>query len=81
MRFIENSVHSNGSHDAVIPLPFLEGSIAVLGLVVAIFLNMAFVFIIIFRKSIRKPVNVSRVIIWFNIILLPVQIWYQFFYH
>lgn len=81
MRFIENSVQSKGSHDAVIPVPVLEGIIAILGLVVAIIANAAFVFIILFRKSIRKPVNVSPIIIWFNILMLPVQVWYQFFYH
>lgn len=77
-RFIELRP-ANVDHNAVIPLPFLEGSIAVLGLFLAVLINTAFVFIILFRKSIRRHVNVPRFIIWFNILLLPVQIWYHFF--
>lgn len=79
MRFIERRP-SNVSHDAVIPLPFVEGTIAILGMVVAIAVNAAFVFIVLFRKSIRRPVIVSPFIIWFNIIMLAMEIWAQFFY-
>lgn len=70
---------ANENHNALIPLPFLEGSIVVLGLLFAVIFNAAFVFIILFRKSIRRPVNISKWLIWFNMLLFPVQIWYFFF--
>ena len=77
---MEKGMQKNGNPNAVIPLHWAEASIVVLGFIVAILLNAAFVFIILYRKSIRKPVPVSRFLIWFNLLLLPVEIWYQFFY-
>ncbi len=77
LRIVEMNYRKSGINDNVIPLPALEGTIVVFGFL-AILLNAAFVFIILFRKSIRRPVPVSRFIIWFNLLLLPVQVWYHF---
>jgi hypothetical protein len=65
--------------NAIIPLPAVEGSIVVLGFFVAIILNVIFLGLIIFKKIIKSPINFSPIILWFNVILLPVQIWYSFF--
>ena len=78
LRIAELNYRKAGNTDNVIPFPALEGSVVVFGLF-AILLNAAFVFIILFRKSIRRPVPVSRFIIWFNLLMLPVQVWYHFF--
>ena len=72
-------MRKNGNTNAVIPLQAVEGTIVILGFIVAILLNAAFVFIVLFRKSIRRPVPVNKFILWFNILMLPVQIWYSFF--
>ncbi len=77
MRYIE--IHRTASHDAVIALPWVEATVVVLGFIVAILLNAAFVFIVLYRKSIRKHVPVPLFIIIFNMLLLPVEIWQQFF--
>ncbi|MFC4263954.1 hypothetical protein ACFOWM_13755 [Ferruginibacter yonginensis] len=79
MRLIEIPMRKAGSKDGIIPLPFVEGTIVVLGFIVAILLNSAFVFIVLYRKSIRKGIPVHRYILWFNIIMLPIEIWYSFF--
>ena len=75
---INVAAHGRGGKDIVTQLPWLRESIVLLGLILAIILNSAFVFIILFRKSVRKPVNVSHFIIWFNLLLFPIQVWYQF---
>ena len=72
-------MRKNGNTNAVIPLQAVEGTIVILGFIVAILLNAAFVFIVLFRKSIRRPVPVNKFILWFNILMLPVQIWHSFF--
>lgn len=77
LRTVELGMKKNGNPNSVIPLQPIEGSIVVLG-VVAILLNAAFAFIILYRKSIRKTFVVHGFILWFNLLLLPVQIWYHF---
>ncbi len=79
MRLVEFSMHKGGNINAVIPLQAVEGTIVILGFMVAVLLNAAFVFIILFRKSIRKPLPVNNFILWFNMLLLPIEIWYSFF--
>jgi hypothetical protein len=65
--------------DAVIPLPALEGSIVVLGFVLAIILNAIFCAIVVFQKVLKSPINYAAFILWFNVILFPIQIGYFFF--
>jgi len=79
MRLVEFGMRKNGNTNAVIPLQAVEGTIVILGFIVAILLNSAFVFIVLFRKSIRKALPVNRFILWFNVLMLPVEIWYSFF--
>lgn len=75
MRFWENMEHGK----TITRLPFLEGSIVILGLVLAAIFNSIFVFIVLYRKSIRKPLAVTRFLLWFNLILFPIEIIYLFF--
>ncbi|MCY7293671.1 MAG: hypothetical protein LH615_15955 [Ferruginibacter sp.] len=79
MRLVELGMRKNGNTNAVIPLQAIEGTIVILGFIVAILLNAAFVFIVLFRKSIKRPIPVSKFILWFNVLMLPVEIWYSFF--
>ena len=79
MRLVEYGMRKNGNLNAVIPLQAVEGTIVILGFIVALFLNAAFVFIVLFRKSIRKPLPVNNFILLFNLLLFPFQIWYSFF--
>ena len=79
MRLVEFGMRKNGNSNAVIPLQAIEGSIVILGFIVAVFLNAAFLFIVLFRKSVRKPIPVNSFILFFNLLLFPVEIWYSFF--
>ena len=72
-------MRKNGNVNSVIPLKAIEGTIVILGFIVAVLLNAAFVFVVLFRKSIRKPIPVNNFILFFNLLLFPVEIWYSFF--
>lgn len=79
MRLVEFGMRKGGNANAIFPLQAVEGTIVILGFVVAVFLNAAFVFIVLFRKSIRKALPLNNFILWFNMLLLPIEIWYSFF--
>jgi len=79
MRLVEFGMCKNGNLNAVMPLQAIEGTVVILGFIVAILLNAAFVFIVLFRKSNRKPLPVNSFLLWFNLLLFPFEIWYSFF--
>ena len=79
MRLVEFGMRKGGNTNAAIPLPAIEEIIILLGFFVVFLLNPAFLFIVLFRKSIRKPIPVANFILWFNVIMLPIEIWYSFF--
>ena len=76
-RFTQQPGLTHRSNDRIAPLPVAEGLIVVMGFA-AILLNAAFAFIVLYRKSIRRPINVATFLLWFNLLLLPVQVWYHF---
>ena len=57
--------------------PFIS-TIVVLGWI-AIFINLFFVILFVVRFASRKMNNIPRWIVYFNMILLPMQIYYYFF--
>ena len=79
MRLVEFGMRKNGNLNAVIPLQAIEGTIVILGFIVAVLLNAAFVFIVLYRKSNRKPLLVNPFLLWFNLLLFPLEVWYSFF--
>jgi hypothetical protein len=79
MRLIEFWFRKNGNNEALIPLPFLVGTIAILGVLISFFLNIAFAALITIQKSLKKKLTIPLFILYFNLIMLPVQVWYFFF--
>ncbi len=67
--------------NGVIPLPALEGTVAILGLVLAVIFNSIFALIFIFKKVQKSNISVPTFLLWFNIVLLPIEIWFAFFAH
>lgn len=67
-----------GSTDQVLPLPWLEGTLVILGygaiLVNALFLLLALIF-----TAFRVNVKLSRWIIIFNILIFCAQVYFHFF--
>jgi hypothetical protein len=78
MRVVELTQRAKGNNNAVIPLPAVESTIVVLG-VVAIFVNVVFLITFLFMKLAKKPLFLSKFLLRFNLFLLPVQIWYFFY--
>ena len=79
-RFIELAKRNSGDFNAVIPLQPLQSTVVVLGYS-AIFLNVVF-FVFSLAGMIRsKMPPVPRWLLWFNLILFPIQIWFSFFFN
>ena len=66
-----------GSTDAVKLNPFISTVVA-LGWV-AIFFNIAFALLFLFRYPSKKMDGLQRFVVFFNLIALPAQIFYYFF--
>jgi hypothetical protein len=79
-RIIEFGLKKNGQVEALIPLPAVEGIIAILGFIVSFFLNIVFVSIVSFQKIKKKEIAIPSFLVIFNIAMLPIQIWYFFFF-
>lgn len=79
MRIIEFGRVKAGNPEALIPLPPLEGTIAVLGLVVAVILNYFFLCCCIYWLATKKIRLVPRLVTIFNVLIFPIQIIYFFF--
>jgi hypothetical protein len=78
LRVVELSMRHSGNNNAAIPLPAIEGTIVVLGFI-AIFVNTFFLLYVLVNKLRQQQINFSKYLLWFNIALLPVEIWYFFF--
>ncbi len=78
IRFIELSLRKGGNTDAVIPLHSVVASIIVLGLFLSLILDIVFLFVVGIKKLMRKPLLIPTFILYFNLIMLPIEIWYNF---
>ena len=78
IRLVEMAKRETGNANAVIPLQALEASLVVLGYS-AIFLNAVFFLLVLYRVASRKIKSLPRWIVFFNLVLFPIQVWYFFF--
>jgi hypothetical protein len=78
MRLIELSLRKSGNTDAIIPLHSVVASILVLGLFLSLILDIAFLFVVGLKKLMQKPLLIPKFILYFNLIMLPIEIWYNF---
>ena len=79
LRAIETSRREGGNFNGVIGFQPLESSIIILGYG-AILINVVFVLMCIVLFLMRRPNPSVRWIVWFNIISLPLQVYFHFFY-
>ena len=75
MQFINLSNKQAGRAEVAIPLPFLEGTMALLGLLSLLF-NALFILIYLILAAAKKNKQIPRWIVWFNFILLAVQLYW-----
>jgi hypothetical protein len=71
----KTTVNSNG----IVHLNPFVSTIVVLGMIVAVFVNLFFIILFVARYPRKKMNDIARWIVYFNMILLPAQIYYLFF--
>jgi len=78
LRWVENANKKKGDFDGVIKLQPLESTIVVLGYGAIIF-NFIFNIIILALLLLKKQALVPKWLIWFNFLILIIQVYYFFF--
>lgn len=78
LRLVEYYKRKAGNFESAIPLQPLESTLVVLGYG-AIFLSAIFCFQMMYFYLIKKQLSIPSWIVWVNLIMFPVQIWYFFF--
>jgi hypothetical protein len=78
LRLVELSLRKGGNPEALIPLHSVVASILVLGLFLSLILDVFFLFVIGLKKVMQKPLLISNFMLYFNLIMLPIEIWYNF---
>jgi hypothetical protein len=77
LRLIDMGLKKNGG-EALIPLPFVVATIAVLGTFVSFTLDVTFAILFSIKKFSKRVVEISPFIVYFNLLMLPLEIWYFF---
>jgi hypothetical protein len=77
LRFVEKSNKAKGITDNAIPLPFLEGTIAVLG-ELAMIINIFFCAIALILIVMKKIKQIPLWMVIFNFIILLAQVYWFF---
>ena len=78
LRLVEMIKRSQGNLNAAIPLPPLENALVLLGYT-AIFINIVFALLSLYWIFSRKINLLPRWIVFFNLVMFPIQVWYFFF--
>ncbi len=78
LRLIELVKRGDGNLNPAIGVQALQGTLVILGYG-AIFLNVIFFVWAIVGLAGGAVKNVPRWLLWFNLLLFPLQIWYFFF--
>jgi|GEM_PF-4704406 len=75
MNELEKNPDRLGSRDAILPLPAVEGTLAILG-IASVFVNIVFATTYLFFLIVRKPVPVAKWLVWVNLLFLICQFFY-----
>ena len=70
--------NANGNFDGILGYQPLVSTLVILGQT-AIFLNLAFIILYLVRYATKKGQGIPRWIAFFNLIILPAQLYYFFF--
>ena len=77
--YVEFNNKKNKVDDNIIPLPFVTGTLVVLGQF-AIFINLLFCLVVLFRMLSKKLIQMPHWLVIVNFIFLLVQVFYFFIY-
>src|SRR5689334_9123255 len=78
LRYVETQGRPAGNVDQAVPLPWLEGTLVILGYG-AIIVNALFLLICFIFTSFKVAFKIPRWIIIFNIVIFCCQIYFYFF--
>ncbi|MEO6732798.1 MAG: hypothetical protein ABIN01_16365 [Ferruginibacter sp.] len=77
--YIELNNKKNKTGDNIIPLPFVTGTLVILGQL-AVFINLIFCLIVLTQRLQKKMIQIPQWLVIFNFIFLLVQVYYFFIY-
>lgn len=77
LRYVERNSTAKGGTDQAIPLPFVEGALAVLGQLAIVF-NLLFCLTVLILFLFRKTQQIKGWIVIANIVFLIIQVFYYF---
>ncbi len=72
---LEKNPDRLGSKDAIIPLPAVEGTLAILG-IASVLINFIFALTCLVFFIVRKKIPVARWLVWVNLLFLILQFIY-----
>jgi len=77
--YIEFNQKQQKVDDNIIPLPFVTGTLVVLGQL-AVFINLIFCLLVLYKKFAKKIIPVPAWIVLLNMIFFLLQVFYFFIY-
>ena len=77
--YVEINNKQEGSAKQILPLPWLEGTLVILGYG-AIIINLLFLLLYFIFVSLKMSIKIPRWIIIFNIIIFCCQVYFHFFF-
>lgn len=79
LRYWEFNNKKNGAEDTILPLPFLTGTVVVLGML-AVFINLLFCLVILYYRLSKKTIHLPKWIVAVNVLFFIIQVFYFFIY-
>lgn len=79
LRYVDINNKNVNAEDSISPLPFITGSLVILGQL-AIFVNIVFCVIVILLMLSKKMKQIPRWLVVANLMMLIVQFYYFFIY-
>lgn len=78
MRYYMAHFASNSRTDGALISQPIDGTISILGYL-AIFVNIIFIVIFLVQYPAKKMNNVGKIVLYFNLLILPAQLYFHFF--
>ncbi|MDB5202662.1 MAG: hypothetical protein JWQ27_2071 [Ferruginibacter sp.] len=78
LRVVEMRNSAKGNSNLALKFQPLESTVVILGYG-AILINLVFVLMVLYRMAFKRTTGIPRNLLWFNLLMFPVQVYYLFF--
>jgi hypothetical protein len=78
LRYVEKHNQYEGSKEQILPLPWLQGTLVILGYG-AIIINTLFLLLLFIFTALKVDIKIPKWIVIFNILLFCCQVYFHFF--